>query len=73
MILGFFFLAIIIWDFEMQTWALVLISMFNDLAVMLTAFDKVRQPGCQRAVACLLPTSVSTLLQHISMCIWSQF
>ncbi|KAK9806555.1 hypothetical protein WJX73_000387 [Symbiochloris irregularis] len=40
LILAFFFLAIIIWDFEMQTWALVIISIFNDLAVMLTAFDK---------------------------------
>ena len=44
LILAFFFLAIVIWDFEMQTWALVLISMFNDLAVMLTAFDKVPPP-----------------------------
>ena len=41
LILVVFFVLIIVWDFEMQTWALVLISMFNDLAVMLTAFDKV--------------------------------
>ena len=57
LILAFFFLAIIIWDFEMQTWALVLISMFNDLAVMLTAFDKVRsQPRAGRLLAPLSRT-----------------
>jgi H+-transporting ATPase len=41
LILGFFFLAIIIFDFEMPTWVLVLISLLNDISVMATSFDKV--------------------------------
>jgi H+-transporting ATPase len=42
LILGFFFFAIITMTFEMPTWVLVLISLFNDLSVMATSFDKVR-------------------------------
>jgi hypothetical protein len=42
LILGFFFFAIIIMTFEMPTWVLVLINLFNDLSVMATSFDKVR-------------------------------
>lgn len=41
MILGFFFLAILILDFEFPTWTLVLISLTNDLSVMATSFDHV--------------------------------
>ncbi|KAK9817909.1 hypothetical protein WJX72_004165 [[Myrmecia] bisecta] len=41
LILAFFFLAIIAFDFEMPTWVLVLISLFNDLSVMAVSFDKV--------------------------------
>ena len=42
LILGFFFFAIITMTFEMPTWVLVLINLFNDLSVMATSFDKVR-------------------------------
>ncbi|GAQ86610.1 h+ ATPase [Klebsormidium nitens] len=41
LILGFFFFAVVIMTFEMPTWTLVLISLFNDLSVMATSLDKV--------------------------------
>ncbi|KAI3423925.1 hypothetical protein D9Q98_009759 [Chlorella vulgaris] len=40
-ILGFFFFAIIILHLDFPSWALVLISLLNDLAVMATSYDKV--------------------------------
>lgn len=42
-ILGFFFFAYVIFGsrFDFPTWALVLISLTNDLSVMATSFDKV--------------------------------
>ena len=41
LILGFFFLAILIYNFEIPTWAVVVISICNDLSVMATSVDKV--------------------------------
>ena len=41
LILGFFFLAILIYSFEIPTWAIVVISICNDLSVMATSVDKV--------------------------------
>lgn len=42
LILSFFFLAIIVFDFEMPTWVLVLINLLNDVSAMATSLDKVR-------------------------------
>ncbi|KAK9819692.1 hypothetical protein WJX72_001191 [[Myrmecia] bisecta] len=41
LILSFFFVAILAFDFEIPTWVLVLISLCNDLSVMAISFDKV--------------------------------
>nr|AQM50087.1 P-type ATPase HA2 [Dunaliella maritima] len=41
LILGFFFFAILIFDFEIPTWILVLISMLNDASVIATSYDAV--------------------------------
>ena len=49
LILGFFFFAILIFDFEIPTWILVLISMLNDASVVVTSYDAVR-----RVCACVL-------------------
>jgi H+-transporting ATPase len=41
LILGFFFFAIVILEFEIPTWVLVVISITNDVSAMFTSFDKV--------------------------------
>ncbi|KAL3158516.1 hypothetical protein ABBQ38_010745 [Trebouxia sp. C0009 RCD-2024] len=41
LILGYFFFAILIFDFEMPTWVLVLINLLNDVSAMATSLDKV--------------------------------
>ena len=49
LILGYFFFAILIFDFEMPTWVLVLINLLNDVSAMATSLDKVngrQQPFC---------------------------
>ena len=55
-ILGFFFFAIIILNLEFPTWALVLVSLTNDLSVMATSFDKVHsseRPNIWNMTKCL--------------------
>lgn len=63
LIIGYFFLAIIIFDFEMPTWALVVISLFNDLSVMATSFDKVSRIFLFSVT--ISPVSISTIVDHV--------
>lgn len=49
LILGYFFFAILIFDFEMPTWVLVLVNLLNDVSAMATSLDKVSSkqwPSC---------------------------
>ena len=63
LILCFFFLAILIFDFEMPTWVLVLINLLNDVSAMATSLDKVC-PVCQ---TCLITsTAPRSLTRHLS-------
>ena len=55
-ILGFFFFAILILELQFPTWALVLVSLTNDLSVMATSFDKVHsseRPNVWNMTKCL--------------------
>ena len=54
LILGFFFLAILIYNFEIPTWAIVVISICNDLSVMATSVDKVCALSSDRCCSCRL-------------------
>ena len=62
LILGYFFFAILIFDFEMPTWVLVLINLLNDVSAMATSLDKV---SMQRARNMFLLHVTSEVQQHI--------
>ncbi len=59
----FFFFAILIFDFEMPTWVLVLINLLNDVSAMATSLDKVHSSQFQPM---LLAIKYALLALHVS-------
>ena len=65
LILGFFFFAILIFDFEIPTWILVLISMLNDASVIATSYDAVRCLVCVYICACVRACVLISMLNDV--------
>ena len=55
LILGFFFFSVILLGLEMPTWAIIVINITNDAAVMATSFDLVIRPALR--LACMYAPS----------------
>ena len=66
LLLGYFFFAILIFDFEMPTWVLVLINLLNDVSAMATSLDKVnrrQQPSCTPSLHMCIIMGLCSALQ----------
>jgi hypothetical protein len=69
LILGFFFFGILTMSFVMPTWALVVISLSNDISVMATSLDSVSaaQPNVLAARQMDPKTSDGTITERASI------